>query len=215
MPYHPMSEAEVRAFLTALPARTAKLATVRADGRPHLAPVWYDLDDDGSLVFNTGESTVKGRNLRREPRVSLCVDDDRPPFSFVVVEGVADISDDLDEYADGRPDSVAGTWVPTAPRSTGVAMAWPENSSCGFGRSALCQPSIWLTEARSLATPRADRGRAQLVALARVPARTPGVRRGRWGLRPPVNCQSGVMATASSMAIRSRSVRAKVCRRRM
>jgi hypothetical protein len=92
-----MSEAEVRVFLTALPARTAKLATVRADGRPHLAPVWYDLDDDGSLVFNTGESTVKGRNLRREPRVSLCVDDDRPPFSFVVVEGVAEISDDLGE----------------------------------------------------------------------------------------------------------------------
>ena len=97
MPYHSMSEAEVRSFLTALPARTAKLATVRADGRPHIAPVWYDVDDDGSLVFNTGESTVKGRNMRREPRVSLCVDDDRPPFSFVVVEGVAEISDDLDE----------------------------------------------------------------------------------------------------------------------
>lgn len=97
MPFHPMSEAEVRVFLTALPARTAKLATVRSDGRPHVAPVWYDLDDDGSLVFNTGESTVKGRNLRREPRVSLCVDDDRPPFSFVVVEGVAEISDDLGE----------------------------------------------------------------------------------------------------------------------
>ena len=97
MPYHSMSEAEVRSFLTALPARTAKLATVRADGRPHIAPVWYDVDDDGSLVFNTGESTVKGRNIRREPRVSLCVDDDRPPFSFVVVEGVAEISDDLDE----------------------------------------------------------------------------------------------------------------------
>jgi PPOX class probable F420-dependent enzyme len=97
MPYHSMSEVEVRAFLTALPARTGKLATVRADGRPHIAPVWYDVDDDGSLVFNTGESTVKGRNIRREPRVSLCVDDDRPPFSFVVVEGVAEISEDLDE----------------------------------------------------------------------------------------------------------------------
>jgi PPOX class probable F420-dependent enzyme len=97
MPYHSMSEAEVRLFLTALPARTGKLATVRADGRPHIAPVWYDVDDDGSLVFNTGESTVKGRNIRREPRVSLCVDDDRPPFSFVVVEGVAEISEDLDE----------------------------------------------------------------------------------------------------------------------
>jgi PPOX class probable F420-dependent enzyme len=92
-----MSEAEVRSFLTALPARTGKLATVRADGRPHIAPVWYDVDDDGSLVFNTGESTVKGRNIRREPRVSLCVDDDRPPFSFVVVEGIAEISEDLDE----------------------------------------------------------------------------------------------------------------------
>jgi PPOX class probable F420-dependent enzyme len=97
MPYHSMREAEVRTFLTAQPARTAKLATVRADGRPHIAPVWYDVDDDGSLVFNTGESTVKGRNIRREPRVSLCVDDDRPPFSFVVVEGVAAISDDIDE----------------------------------------------------------------------------------------------------------------------
>jgi hypothetical protein len=97
MPYHPMSEADVRTFLTELPARTAKLATVRPDGRPHLAPVWYDVDEDGSLVFNTGESTVKGRNIRREPRVSLCVDDDRPPFSFVVVEGVASLSDDLEE----------------------------------------------------------------------------------------------------------------------
>lgn len=97
MPSHPMSEAELRAFLTALPARTAKLATVRPDGRPHIAPVWYDLDDDGSFVFNTGESTVKGRNIRREPRVSLCVDDDRPPFSFAVVEGIAALSDDLEE----------------------------------------------------------------------------------------------------------------------
>src|ERR1700722_12502119 len=95
MPYHSMSEAEVRSFLTALPARTGKLATVRADGRPHIAPVWYEVDEDGSLVINTGESTVKGRNIRREPRVSLCVDDDRPPFSFVVVEGVAEISEDL------------------------------------------------------------------------------------------------------------------------
>jgi PPOX class probable F420-dependent enzyme len=97
MPYHPMSEADVRTFLTELPARTAKLATVRPDGRPHIAPVWYDVDEDGSLVFNTGESTVKGRNIRREPRVSMCVDDDRPPFSFVVVEGVATLSDDIEE----------------------------------------------------------------------------------------------------------------------
>jgi PPOX class probable F420-dependent enzyme len=95
MPARSTDDEEVRTFLTALPARTAKLATVRADGRPHVAPVWYDLDDDGSLVFNTGASTLKGRNMSRDPRVSLCVDDDRPPFSFVTLEGFADLSDDV------------------------------------------------------------------------------------------------------------------------
>ena len=54
-------------------ARTAVLATVRADGRPHAAPIWFDLDDD-TLVFTTGEYTVKGRNMRRDARVSLCLD---------------------------------------------------------------------------------------------------------------------------------------------
>ena len=76
--------------------RTGKLATVRADGSPHLAPIWFLLDGD-DLVFNTGQDTVKGRNLARDPRVSLCVDDDRPPFSFVTVRGRAELSDELGE----------------------------------------------------------------------------------------------------------------------
>jgi PPOX class probable F420-dependent enzyme len=91
-----LPDEEELAFLTALPPRTAKLATVRADGRPHLAPVWFDVDRDGTLVLNTGASTVKGRNLQRDPRASMCVDDDRT-YSFVVVEGVAEISADLDD----------------------------------------------------------------------------------------------------------------------
>src|SRR5580693_3066134 len=92
-----MTEAQVHAFLTAIPPRTGKLATVRVDGRPHVAPVWFDVDHDGSVVFNTGESTVKGRNLARDPRASFCVDDERPPFSFVVIEGRVELSDDLAE----------------------------------------------------------------------------------------------------------------------
>ncbi len=87
----------MRIFLSGTPAHTAKLATVRSDGRPHVAPVWYDVDDDGTIVFNTGEATVKGRNLRRDPRASVCIDDERPPFSFVLVEGVVELSDDLDD----------------------------------------------------------------------------------------------------------------------
>ena len=76
--------------------RTGKLATVRADGSPHLAPIWFLLDGD-DLVFNTGQDTVKGRNLARDPRLSLCVDDERPPFSFVTVRGRAELVDDLGE----------------------------------------------------------------------------------------------------------------------
>lgn len=92
-----MSEEEVRAFLTSSPPHVAVLATVRADGRPHVAPVWFVADDDGTIVFNTGETTVKGRNLARDPRASICVEDERPPFSFVVLEGTVELSNDLAE----------------------------------------------------------------------------------------------------------------------
>ena len=92
MGYQPMSEEERRAFLRS-PVRPAVLSTGRADGRPHAAPVWYDLDGD-VVVFTTGRSTIKGRNLRRDPRVALCVQDERPPFAFVLVEGIAAVSED-------------------------------------------------------------------------------------------------------------------------
>lgn len=86
---------EIRAFLSAS-TRTGKLATVRADGRPHIAPIWFMLDGD-AIVFNTGEGTVKMKNIQRDPRVSLCVDDERPPFSFAIIEGTATVSDDMQE----------------------------------------------------------------------------------------------------------------------
>jgi PPOX class probable F420-dependent enzyme len=89
-----MSPDQVRAFLIADPARPGILGTVRADGRPHVAPVWYVVDD-GAVVFTTGSDTVKGRNLRRTGWATLSVDDDAPPFSFVVLEGDVEISDDL------------------------------------------------------------------------------------------------------------------------
>jgi PPOX class probable F420-dependent enzyme len=93
MGYRPMTDDEWPAFLVAEP-RPAVLATVRADGRPHSAPVWIDVED-GAIWFNTGVDTVKGRNLARTGRASLCVQDDRPPFSFVVVEGTVELIDDL------------------------------------------------------------------------------------------------------------------------
>ncbi len=79
-----MTQDEARRFLLT-GTRTAKLATVRADGRPHVAPVGFDLDGD-DLVFTTWHTSVKGLNLRRDPRAAVCVDDERPPYAYVIVE---------------------------------------------------------------------------------------------------------------------------------
>jgi PPOX class probable F420-dependent enzyme len=83
-------------FVGALPARTAKLAIVRADGSPHVAPVWVDLDGD-DIVFMTSADTVKGKAILRDPRVALCFDDELPPFAFATVLGTATTSTDANE----------------------------------------------------------------------------------------------------------------------
>jgi PPOX class probable F420-dependent enzyme len=90
-----MTESDWREFLSA-GTRTGKLATTRRDGRPHVVPIWFVLDDD-DLVFMTGATTVKGRALTRTALGSICVDDDRPPYSFVTVSGPVTISVDLEE----------------------------------------------------------------------------------------------------------------------
>jgi PPOX class probable F420-dependent enzyme len=84
---HTMSHDEYITFLQQ-GTRTAKIATTRKDGRSHVVPVWFELDGD-TIVFMTGEDTVKGKNLQRDPRVTICVDDESPPYSFVMIEGTA------------------------------------------------------------------------------------------------------------------------------
>lgn len=76
--------------------RTGKLAVTRADGQPHVTPVWFVLDG-ADILLTTESASVKGRNLRRDPRVCLCVDDQVPPYSFVVINGQATLTEDLDE----------------------------------------------------------------------------------------------------------------------
>jgi PPOX class probable F420-dependent enzyme len=92
-----MTAEEYREFLQA-GTRTGKLSTVRKDGRPHVAPVWFDLDGD-ELVFMTWHESVKAANMRRDPRVSICVDEEVPPYAFVIVEGTVTISEGADERA--------------------------------------------------------------------------------------------------------------------
>ena len=90
-----ITDPEVRAFLTE-GTRTAKLSYLAASGRPLVTPVWFVVEGD-TLVFNTGQGTAKGRYLARDPRVSLCVDLEVPPYAFVQIQGDAELSQDPDE----------------------------------------------------------------------------------------------------------------------
>lgn len=90
-----LTRAECLTFLLDRP-RTGKIATVQPNGRPHVAPIWFALDGD-QVVFTTWHATVKAHNLRHAPWVSLCVDDETPPFAFVKVDGTVTIASDLGE----------------------------------------------------------------------------------------------------------------------
>lgn len=132
-----MSNDEARSFLSE-GTRTAKLAWVASNGAPHVAPVWFVVEDHAnsltgwSLVFNTHETSGKGKALLREGRASLVVDVESVPYSFVKVDGTVEIAtgpaervrdvatkaggrymgaDRADEY--GARNGVAGEWVVT------------------------------------------------------------------------------------------------------
>jgi PPOX class probable F420-dependent enzyme len=109
-----MSETEIRAFL-AYGTRTAKISTVAADGHPHVVPVWFVLDGE-ELVITSNSRTAKARYLARDPRVAVCVDDERPPYAFVTVRGTATLHPN-------PPDLLAWTTRIAARYLTGVDAA--------------------------------------------------------------------------------------------
>jgi PPOX class probable F420-dependent enzyme len=80
--------------------RTGKFGVTRKNGRPHVTPVWFLLDDtdpsDVRVIINTGHDSAKGRALRRDPHFALCVDDQEPPYSFVLLECTAELIEDLE-----------------------------------------------------------------------------------------------------------------------
>ena len=125
-----MSDEERRRFIME-GTRTGKLATVREDASPHVAPIWFVLDGD-DVVLMTGAAT-KGRNLRRDPRVSLAVDDERPPFSYVRVDGTAELSEDPDEMLAWSIRIAERYMGPSSPSASGGATRCPASCWCGSG----------------------------------------------------------------------------------
>ena len=90
-----MTRQEAIDFLSA-GTRTGKLATVRANGRAHVTPIWFVVDGE-DLVFNTWHTSAKAKHLAKDPRASLVVDLEEAPYAYVLVEGTVDVSRDLDE----------------------------------------------------------------------------------------------------------------------
>ena len=91
-----MDWAEASGFLQA-GTRTAKVATVSAQGGPHVAPVWF-IVDGRDLVLSTSSRSVKARNLNHDPRVAVTVDDETPPFAFVSITGHAELIPRPDDF---------------------------------------------------------------------------------------------------------------------
>lgn len=85
-----MTKDEIRNFLLQ-GTLTGKLGTINKDGTPHVVPIWYMVDEEDNIVFNTGGESVKAKNIRRDNRVRLCVDDQTPLFSFVLMDRTAQI----------------------------------------------------------------------------------------------------------------------------
>jgi len=73
--------------------RVAVLGTIAEDGQPVLTPIWY-LYREGRILMRTSADSVKAKNIQREPRVSLCVQDERPPYRSVTLYGKAAIEPD-------------------------------------------------------------------------------------------------------------------------
>jgi PPOX class probable F420-dependent enzyme len=85
-----MTKDETRNFLLQ-GTLTGKLGTINKDGTPHVVPIWYTIDEGDDIIFNTNGQSVKAKNIMRDNRVRLCVDDQTPLFSFVLIDGIAQI----------------------------------------------------------------------------------------------------------------------------
>lgn len=71
----------------------ARVATTNKDGSPHCVPLWYKFNPaDGTFEISTGVDSVTVKNLRRNPAVSVLVDDSNPPYKGVAAEGIAEVS---------------------------------------------------------------------------------------------------------------------------
>ncbi len=119
-----MSKDEAASFLSQ-GTMTAKVSTVNKDGTCHTVPIWFVLDGM-DFIFATSDNSVKAKPIRKDNRVTMCVDDQKPLYSFVTVYGNATIAQE-----DNNPDELLKWSTKIAERYVGK-----ENAE-RYGRSKL------------------------------------------------------------------------------
>jgi len=80
---------KARAYLEEI--RFAVLATINQDSTPQLTTMWFLLEDNGTITMNTKVGRAKERNMRRDPRISICIEDD---YNFLTINGTVQLIDD-------------------------------------------------------------------------------------------------------------------------
>ncbi len=85
-----MSEQEMQAFLDE--PRIGHMVTLRPDGSPQAAPIWYEYRD-GVFVVWTNRFTSRFKNISRDPRVVLSIASEDEPYSYVAAEGTVTTSE--------------------------------------------------------------------------------------------------------------------------
>jgi PPOX class probable F420-dependent enzyme len=120
-----MARDELDAFLAREdPALLAALGCVRRDGSPHVVPLWYRWDGERILVWTT-ETRGWVKNVIRDPRVSVSVQEGAPPFAAVIAHGHAETTTGDDRWISDEILRITRRYIPSDEVEAYVA-GWPD-----------------------------------------------------------------------------------------
>ena len=88
-----LTAAEQQALLTE-PGIVMRIGVVDENGAPYVTPIWF-WSEDGFIYFTPRQKSAWFESLKRDPRVSLCIDEQALPYRKVLVNGVAELQFDV------------------------------------------------------------------------------------------------------------------------
>jgi PPOX class probable F420-dependent enzyme len=144
-----MTDRKLEHFLSE--PRSASLAYARRDGSPFVVPVWFRWRD-GEVLIGTGAADPKVAAIRRNPRVTVLVHDDRAPYGAVIIDGDASV----EVLGAGDPDPTDGIAIAYLGRIGGQAykQQMAENGAFDDGRAIIrIRPNVIRTNDGSASLP--------------------------------------------------------------